>query len=63
MDDEYDILDSLKIEFWRSFRMFTTENSLQAMEVAAKNEIDSVLSSVRMPNENGPDLLARTKEE
>ncbi len=63
VDDEIEILNSLNIEFNKTFKIFSAENATRALEILKQNEVDIALCDERLPGENGSDLLAKIKNE
>jgi CheY-like chemotaxis protein len=58
VDDEREILESLAYDFERlGYRVFLAASAKEAIETLKKNEIDIVLSDVRMPKCDGIGLL------
>jgi signal transduction histidine kinase len=62
VDDEPDVLDSLRHQFHRSYRVLTQTSALEAVEILAHDEVDLILSDQRMPGMTGDQLLRRARE-
>jgi signal transduction histidine kinase len=62
VDDEPDVLDSLRHQFHRSYRVLTQTSGMEAVEIIANDEVDLILSDQRMPGMTGDQLLRRAKE-
>ena len=64
VDDEKGIRDGLKLFLKREGHlMFTAEDGKEALEILEKNDIDLVISDLRMPHINGDELLAFIKKD
>ena len=64
VDDEKGIRDGLKLFLKREGHlMFTAEDGKDALEILEKNDIDLVISDLRMPHINGDELLAFIKKD
>lgn len=58
VDDSKDIIDVIKEELMeKNVKIFTTNNGKDAFEIVKKNEIDFVISDIRMPDGDGVELL------
>jgi diguanylate cyclase (GGDEF)-like protein/PAS domain S-box-containing protein len=63
IDDEQNILNSLKRLFRReSFRVLTANSGREALELLAVNQVQVIISDQRMPEMSGVELLSRVKE-
>lgn len=63
VDDEVQILKALSRIFLETdYEIFTSQNSTEALELLEKNDIDMVLSDMRMPVLDGYKLLSLVKE-
>jgi CheY-like chemotaxis protein len=63
IDDEQNILNSLKRLFRReNFRVLTANSGREALELLAVNEVQVIISDQRMPEMSGVELLSRVKE-
>lgn len=63
VDDEPDILHSLKALLRREYEVFTAGSGAQAMTVLQENVIHLVMTDQRMPHMTGVDVLKRVKSE
>ncbi|HEX9252815.1 MAG TPA: sigma-54 dependent transcriptional regulator, partial [Ignavibacteriaceae bacterium] len=63
IDDEIDLRDLIKrlLEL-EGYTVFTAENAEQGLNVIKSNEIDIVLSDVRLPDKNGLELIPLIKK-
>ena len=59
VDDEKSARDGLVRALRRDYRVFAAENGTSAMDVLARQEIDVLLSDVRMPGMDGITLMQR----
>ena len=63
VDDETDILNSLKRLFHRSgYRVLTATSGAAALELLAQNDVQVIVSDQRMPQMSGSEFLSRAKE-
>lgn len=63
VDDEKQILSSLKRLFApRGYRVFLAESGQEALSILAEEEINLLVTDVRMPGMNGFELLTTVKE-
>jgi signal transduction histidine kinase len=62
VDDEPDVLDSLRHQFHRSYRVLTHTSGKEAVETLQNDEVDLILSDQRMPGMTGDQLLRRARE-
>jgi two-component system response regulator PilR (NtrC family) len=63
VDDELSMRQFLKILLEKEgYRIVTAANGAEAIDIAATDTIDLVVSDIRMPGINGLELLARLKE-
>lgn len=63
VDDETNILSSLKRLFRPSgYRILTAESGAQGLEIMAQENIDLVVSDMRMPEMNGAQFLEKVRE-
>ncbi len=63
VDDESEILFSLKMKLQEEYNVFTAENAVQSQTILEQNEIHIALCDERMPGQKGSELLARIKDE
>lgn len=61
VDDEPDVLDSLRHQFHRSYRVLTRTSGVEAVETLANDEVDLILSDQRMPGMTGDQFLKRAQ--
>jgi signal transduction histidine kinase len=62
VDDEPDVLDSLRHQFHRTYRVLTRTSGTEAVETLTTDEVDLILSDQRMPGMTGDQLLKRARE-
>ncbi len=62
VDDEPDVLDSLRHLFHRRYRVLTAESGREALALLESNDVAVLLSDQRMPGMTGDELLARVRE-
>lgn len=58
VDDEVDVLDSLRHQFHRSYRVLTSVSGAEAIEILESDEVSLILTDQRMPGMTG-DLFLR----
>jgi DNA-binding NtrC family response regulator len=63
VDDEPDILFSLRALLRRDFEVFTAESGARALEILAQRPIHLIMSDQRMPQMTGVELLCRARGE
>lgn len=63
VDDEPEILFSLKGLLRRDFELFTAESGDQALEILSQHPIHIVMTDQRMPEMTGAELMGRIKSE
>jgi signal transduction histidine kinase len=61
VDDEVDVLDSLRHLFHRSYRVLTANSGAQAIELLQREEVHLILSDQRMPGMTGDVLLGQAR--
>ena len=61
VDDEPDVLDSLRHLFHRTYKVVTAEGGEQALEILAAREVHVILSDQRMPGMAGDALLGHAR--
>jgi len=61
VDDEVDVLESLRHQFHRAYRVLTAPNARAAIEILQENEVHLILSDQRMPGMSGDALLAEAR--
>ncbi len=63
VEDESDMLGMLRFEFQSlGCRTLLAKNGLEAFEIAQSQQVDAVVSDIRMPKSSGLELLRRLKE-
>lgn len=63
VDDESEILFSLRGLLRTEFDVHTAESGAEALEILGRQSIHAIMSDQRMPNMTGVELLRRAKEE
>ena len=61
VDDEVDVLESLRHQFHRTYRVLTAGSGGQAMSVLDTNEVQLILSDQRMPGMQGDAFLSQAR--
>jgi signal transduction histidine kinase len=61
VDDEVDVLESLRHLFHRSYRVLTASGGDQALELLRKNDVHLILSDQRMPGMSGDVFLSQAR--
>ena len=61
IDDEPRVLKSMRAMFRREYQVYLANSGQEALEVAAANPIDVVVSDQRMPNMTGVEVLTEIK--
>src|SRR5262245_62156289 len=62
VDDEPDLREMVSFEFeLKGHQVHSAENGSAAFDVFQKNPIDIVITDVRMPGGDGPELLDKVK--
>jgi signal transduction histidine kinase len=62
VDDEVDVLESLRHQFHRTYRVLTSTSATGAIDLLQHNEVEVLLSDQRMPGMPGDMLLRRARE-
>ncbi|GAC1473756.1 MAG: hypothetical protein NVSMB9_22960 [Isosphaeraceae bacterium] len=62
VDDEVDVLESLRHLFHRSYRVLIASSADQAIEVLNQTEVHLILSDQRMPGMSGDVFLSRARQ-
>ena len=62
VDDEVDVLDSLRHQFHRTYRVLTSPSGAAAIELLENNDVEVILSDQRMPGMPGDVLLRKARE-
>src|SRR3954452_13791234 len=61
VDDEVDVLESLRHLFHRTYRVLTASSGDQALEQLRKNDVHLILSDQRMPGMSGDVFLSQAR--
>ena len=61
VDDEVDVLESLRHLFHRSYRVLTASSGDLALELLEKNDVHLILSDQRMPGMSGDVFLSHAR--
>src|SRR3954449_5577229 len=61
VDDEVDVLESLRHLFHRSYRVLTAGGGEQALEIIRNNDVHLILSDQRMPGMSGDVFLSQAR--
>ncbi len=61
VDDEIDVLESLRHLFHRTYRVLTAPSGPQALEILGSHEVHLILSDQRMPGMSGDVLLGHAR--
>lgn len=62
VDDEPDVLDSLRHLFHRRYRVLTSTDPSEALELLGREQVQVILSDQRMPGMTGDEFLSRTRQ-
>src|SRR6476646_10074529 len=62
VDDEVDVLESLRQLFHRSYKVLTASSGEQAVEALKANEVHLILSDQRMPGMTGDVFLGHARK-
>jgi two-component system response regulator (stage 0 sporulation protein F) len=63
VDDEADILELFREEFLESgFKVLEASNGVEAFNVFKENQVDCIVSDIRMPGGDGVSLVRSVKE-
>ncbi|MBV8075398.1 MAG: hybrid sensor histidine kinase/response regulator [Planctomycetaceae bacterium] len=62
VDDEVDVLESLRHLFHRTYRVLTASNGAQALEILGHQEVHLILSDQRMPGMTGDEFLVHARK-
>jgi signal transduction histidine kinase len=62
VDDEVDVLDSLRHQFHRSYRVLTCALGAQAVEILKNDDVELILSDQRMPGMSGDQFLREARQ-
>lgn len=61
VDDEVDVLESLRHQFHRTYRVLTASGGEQALELLRTNDVHLILSDQRMPGMSGDVFLGQAR--
>ena len=61
VDDEPGLLQSLRHQFFRDYRVLTAENGREALELLGREEVHAILSDQRMPGMTGEAFLSQAR--
>jgi signal transduction histidine kinase len=62
VDDEVDVLDSLRHQFHRTYRVLTSPSGSKAIEILQHDDVDLILSDQRMPGMSGDIFLRQARQ-
>ena len=62
VDDEKRVLNSMRGLFRRHYELFLATEGVEAVRIAAENDIDVIVADQRMPGMTGIEVLAKIKE-
>ena len=62
VDDEVDVLESLRHLFHRTYRVVTANGGEQAVEALKRNDVHIILSDQRMPGMSGDVFLSHARK-
>ena len=63
VDDEHDVLEMIEVGLGLDgYRVLLAESGEKAVEVAARNQVDLVISDLKMPGMNGVETISRLRE-
>jgi signal transduction histidine kinase len=62
VDDEVDVLESLRHQFHRAYRVLTSPTGAEAIGLLEHNDVEVILSDQRMPGMPGDVLLRKARE-
>lgn len=63
VDDEPDVLESLRYLFHRQYRVVTAASGSEGLEILASEPVQIVLSDQRMPAMSGDEFLSKVREQ
>jgi signal transduction histidine kinase len=61
VDDEVDVLESLRHQFHRGYRVLTSASGQHAIQILEKDEVELILSDQRMPGMSGDQFLREAR--
>lgn len=62
VNDEVDVLDSLRHQFHRTYRVLTSPSGAEAIKLLEKNDVEVILTDQRMPGMPGDVLLRQARQ-
>jgi signal transduction histidine kinase len=62
VDDEPDVLESLRHQFHRGYRVLTCSGGAQAIETLRANDVELILTDQRMPGMSGDQFLRQARQ-
>src|SRR4051794_16759683 len=63
VDDEIDLREAVAFDFERKgYQVLTAANGEEAYQIATRDNVDVILTDVRMPGGDGIELLRRLKD-
>lgn len=62
VDDEIEVLESLSSSFKDYLTIWRANNALGALEIVNREQIDLIITDIKMPSMNGPELVVRMRE-
>ena len=62
VDDEIEVLESLSSSFKDYFTIWRANNALNALEIVDREQIELIITDIKMPSMNGPELVVRMRE-
>jgi signal transduction histidine kinase len=62
VDDEVDVLESLRHQFHRTHRVLTASSGTQALDILQKDDVELILTDQRMPGMSGDVFLRRARQ-
>jgi signal transduction histidine kinase len=62
VDDEVDVLESLRHQFHRTYRVLTSVSGSRAIEILQQDDVDLILSDQRMPGMSGDIFLRQARQ-
>ncbi len=62
VDDEPDVLESLRHLFRHEYRVLTATSGAEALEILGREEVQVILTDQRMPGMSGDELLGRARQ-
>jgi signal transduction histidine kinase len=61
VDDEVDVLESLRHQFHRGYRVLTSVSGKQAIEILQEDDVEVILTDQRMPGMSGDQFLREAR--